>query len=90
MTPPAVGEFRVKLTGLPVHIEAVELVIENVGLGFTVMVNVWAVPAQLPWYGVTVSVATTGLLPVLIPVNELMLPLPPEGNPIPGVSLLQT
>ena len=34
-------------------------------------------------------VAVTGLLPVFVALNEGMLPTPPAGNPIPGLSLVQ-
>ncbi len=87
--PPDVGEFKVIFTGSPVHITDVELVIEKTGLGFTVIVNVWGVPAQRPLKGVTVIVATAGTLAALIAVNEAMLPLPLAPNPTEVLSLLQ-
>jgi hypothetical protein len=46
------------------------------------MVNTSGVPGQLPFKGVTVTVATCGVLPVFTPVKELIFPLPPEAKPI--------
>ena len=39
--------------------------------------------------GVTVIVATTGAVPVLVAVNEAMFPVPDARSPIPGVSFVQ-
>jgi hypothetical protein len=57
-----------------------------VGVGFTVMVNVRGVPVHsVPPFrklGVTVIVAVTGALVVLVAVNEAMLPVPLAPRPI--------
>ena len=62
-------------------------------VGFTVIVKVLDGPLQLvpplAKVGVTVMVATTGAVPVLIAVNEAILPVPDPGSPIAGVSLVQ-
>jgi hypothetical protein len=51
-------------------------------LGFTVIVNVFAVPGQLAVEGVTVIVAVTGLLPGLVTVKAGIFPLPLAVKPI--------
>ena len=57
------------------------------------MVNVLAVPTQLTsplvYVGVTVMVAITGDDPVLIPKNELIVPVPLAPSPIEVVLLDQ-
>ena len=57
------------------------------------MVNVLANPVQVadPFtsLGVTVMVAINVVLPVLVAVNELILPLPLAGNPMDVLSLVQ-
>ena len=62
-------------------------------VGLTVIVNVFDGPLQLvpplAKVGVTVMVATTGAVPVLMPVNDAMFPLPEAASPIDGVSLVQ-
>ena len=52
------------------------------GVGLTVMVNVWAAPGQPAADGVTVIVAVTGALLVLIAVNAGIFPLPEAAKPI--------
>ena len=51
------------------------------------------VPVQvappLVYSGVTVIVATTGAVPVLIAVKEAILPVPVAASPIDGVLLVQ-
>jgi hypothetical protein len=54
----------------------------TVGLGFTVNVKVCAGPLQPLATGITYTVATTGLLPLLTAVNEPTLPLPLLAMPI--------
>lgn len=54
----------------------------NTGVGFTVIVAVIGVPAQLLANGVMVIVAVTGVDPVLIAVNDGMFPAPEAANPI--------
>ena len=60
------------------------MAIENctVGAGFTVMVNVLGGPEQPSATGVTVIVATTGIVPVLIALNDAIFPVPLAPNPI--------
>jgi hypothetical protein len=62
-------------------------------VGFTVIVNVLDVPTQLTpalvKVGVTVIVAVTGLLVVLVAIKEAMLPAPVAANPIDGVLFTQ-
>jgi hypothetical protein len=64
----------------------------TVGAGFTVTVNVLVGPEQLAApllnAGVTVIVAIIGVVPVLMAVNEGMLPLP-DVKPIDGVLFVQ-
>ena len=59
----------------------------NCADGFTVIVNTFGVPVQLTPklvnVGVTVIVATSGTVPVLIAVNDgMLLPEPTDTNPI--------
>lgn len=53
------------------------------------MVNVTGVPVQAPTAGVTVMVATTGAVPVLVAVKDAILPVPLAANPIEGVLFVQ-
>jgi len=46
------------------------------------MVNVWAAPGQPAADGVTVIVAVTGAVPVLIAANAGIFPLPDAAKPI--------
>ena len=46
------------------------------------IVNVFGVPTQPLAVGVTVIVEVTGAVPVLVPVNAPMLPLPLPAKPI--------
>ena len=52
------------------------------GVGLTVMVNVWAAPGQPAADGVTVIVAVTGVLVKLMAVNAGIFPLPLAAKPI--------
>lgn len=52
------------------------------GDGFTVMVNVLTAPGQPPADGVTVMMALTAVVPLLMAVNGLMFPFPLAGKPI--------
>jgi hypothetical protein len=52
------------------------------GVGLTVMLKLWGVPPQPPAEGVTVMVPATGDVPLLVPVNEAMLPLPDAPRPM--------
>jgi hypothetical protein len=53
-------------------------------IGFTVIVKVIGVPLQPLAEGVTVIVATTGVEPVLVAVNDGILPVPVAGRPMDG------
>lgn len=57
----------------------------TVGVGFTVIVKVLGVPGQPLAVGVTVIVATTGLVPLLVAVKEEIFPLPLAPKPMDGV-----
>ncbi len=58
-------------------------------VGFTVIVNVLGVPVQPFAVGVTVIVATTGALPVLVAMKLAILPVPLAANPIDGALFVQ-
>jgi hypothetical protein len=64
------------------------------GVGCTVMVKFCGVPLQVTapnvYLGVTVIVATTGVVPALVAVNEAMSPLPLAARPIEAASLVQS
>ena len=82
----------VKVTVVMASPEQVVCVAEDaliVGVGFTVIVNVLEVPVQPFADGVTVIVAVTGVLPVLIAAKEAMLPVPLAASPIDGLLLVQ-
>lgn len=65
---------------------------DTVGVGLTVIVNVFVGPIQftLPLLkeGVTVTVAITGVVPALVAVKDGMAPLP-DVKPIDGVLFVQ-
>ena len=61
----------------------------TVGIGFTVIVNVCGVPVHPLTVGVTVIVATTGVVPAFTALNAAMFPLPDAANPIDVVVLVQ-
>jgi hypothetical protein len=61
----------------------------TVGAGFTVIMNVIGAPVQPFAVGVTVIVATTGVVPALIAVNEGISPVPLAASPIDGVLFVQ-
>src|SRR5689334_14738268 len=58
------------------------------GVGFTVIVNEVVAPVHEPYTGVTVMVATAGVLPVLMPLNEVMSPVPLPARPMLVLSLV--
>jgi hypothetical protein len=64
----------------------------TLAVGFTVIVNVFEAPVQLvpPFAkaGVTMIVATTGVVPPFVAVNAEIFPDPLPANPILGVSLV--
>ncbi len=65
----------------------------TVAVGFTVMVKVLVAPVQvippLVKLGVTVIVAVTGVLPVLMAMNDGMVLVPAAASPIPGLLFVQ-
>jgi hypothetical protein len=65
----------------------------TVGMGFTVMVNDVKLPVQVtPWLvkvGVTVIVAITGALVMLVAVKEEISPEPEAAIPIEGFEFVQ-
>ena len=61
----------------------------TVGIGFTVMVKVSGVPEHPLATGVTVTVAVTGALPVLVAVKDPILPLPEPPKPMEAVVFVQ-
>jgi len=74
----------VTVNAAPLHIVAVLLAIT--GRGLIVIVNVAVDPthatALFVYVGVTVTVATTGILVTFVPVNDVMLPVPDAPRPI--------
>jgi hypothetical protein len=66
---------------------------KGMGNGLMVMVYDSGGPSHVTFpevkWGMTVTEATTGTMPVLIPVKELMFPLPEAARPMEGVSLIQ-
>ena len=60
----------------------------TLGVGFTVMVKLLGVPAQPLADGVTVMVATIGVVPVLMAVNTGIFPFPLPAKPIAGLLLV--
>jgi hypothetical protein len=63
--------------------------LSTVGVGFTVMVNVSTGPGQPLAVGVTVTVAVTGALPVLVAVKAPILPLPEATKPMLALLFVQ-
>ena len=61
----------------------------SVGDGFTVIVKDNGTPVQPLAVGVTVTVAITGAVPLLVAVNDPIFPDPLAARPIDGVSLIQ-
>jgi hypothetical protein len=90
-TVPATGPVKVCVTVAPVHTTWLDGGL-TAGIGFTVIVNVIGVPGQvtpLLKFGVTVIVATCGVLPVLIVVNDAILPAPAAARPMLVLLLVQ-
>jgi len=64
----------------------------TVGVGLTVIVNDFVGPLHVVPpvnTGVTVMVATTGLIPALVAAKAAIVPVPLAARPIDGVSLVQ-
>ena len=90
-TVPATGPLKACVTVAPAHTTWLATGF-TVGIGFTVIVNVIGVPGQvivLVKFGVTVMVATCGVVPVLIVVNEAILPAPAAARPMLVLLLVQ-
>ena len=73
--PVGVLEKAVIAIGSPLQITILDGTV-TVGVGFTVMVYVLAVPGQLFTVGVTVIVELIGEVPVLVALKPAMLPVP--------------
>jgi hypothetical protein len=58
-------------------------------VGFTVIVKDLVAPVHDPYTGVTVMLATAGVLPAFSPVKEVMLPVPLAARPMLVLSLVQ-
>jgi hypothetical protein len=74
----------VNVTGVaaaPLHIAWLAGVV-TVGVGFTVMPKLRGVPLQLLATGVTIIVPVIGVIPVLVAVNDAILPDPDAARPI--------
>jgi hypothetical protein len=84
---PATGLVKaIAATLSPLHLTA-SATATTVDVGLTVILKVIGVPVQPFSEGVTTIVETIGAVPALIAVNDGMLPVPAEPNPIP-VALL--
>jgi hypothetical protein len=74
----------VKLTAvvaIPLHTDWLAGTV-TFGVGFTVTENIWVAPEQLLAEGVTVITPVAGVLPVFVPVNGEMFPVPVDASPI--------
>lgn len=83
-----VPEKVIALTLSPLHAVTSDGSVTD-GVGLTVIVNVLDVPEHPLYTGVTVIVAVTGVLPVLLAVNDPMLPVPLAARPIDAVLFVQ-
>ena len=85
------NEIPFKRVPLQIVISCVGII---TGAGFTVIVKVSELPAQIcvpfTYCAVTVMVAVIGVLPVLVAVKTPILPVPLAAKPIDGLLLLQT
>jgi hypothetical protein len=59
------------------------------GVGFTVMVNVWAEPLQPFAEGVTEKSPEIAVVPLLVAANGAIVPVPDAPTPIAVLSLVQ-
>jgi hypothetical protein len=82
------GAVAVNVAGVLAHTDT-PAAVGAAGGGFTVIVYEFGVPAQPFTVGITVMVAVTGLLPVLVAVNASTLPVPLATRPIDGSELVQ-
>ena len=90
---PALAElvqpYVVPETGLLKLIAAAEILPQKVafetaltvGVGLTVTVKLRTGPGQVPFVGVTLTVAVTGVAPALVAVNAAILPVPEVPKP---------
>ena len=86
--PPTVSTKPMAAVEAPLH-KVCGFTGSTVGVGFTVMVNISLVPVHPLAEGVTVMVAVTAILLVLIAVKMAMSPFPAAGSPMDGVSFVQ-
>ena len=86
-----VGALFVGAVVNAVPLQIVAVWFGTTGLGLMVIVNVDVDPthatALLVYVGVTVTVATTGILVTFVPVNDVMFPVPDAPSPIDVVLL---
>ena len=90
-TVPATGPVKACVTVAPAHTTWLATGF-TVGIGLTVIVKVIGVPGQvtpLLKFGVTVMVATCGVVPALIAVNDAILPAPDAASPMLVLLLVQ-
>ena len=66
---------------LPLQVILLEILL-TVGLCFTVIKNVIGTPTHPPTRGVTVMVAVTSVVPLLLAINAGILPVPDVPKPI--------
>lgn len=90
-TVPATGPLKAWVTVVPAHTTWLATGLTD-GIGFTVIVNVTGVPGHvtpLLKFGVTVMVATCGVVPALVATKLAILPAPDAASPIPVLLLVQ-
>ena len=79
---PVVALVATYVNELPVQIPVGASVLLNTGVGYTVMENCTAAPAQLFDIGVTVKSDVIVAVVALVAVNALIVPLPEDARPI--------
>ena len=79
---PGVSDEGVYMNGVLLHTPAGVSELFRAGVGLTVMVKLCGVPAQPSNNGVTVIVEVTGRVPLLMAVNDGMLPEPLAARPM--------
>ena len=88
----ATGPVKLAVTVVPAHVVWLATAFTD-GVGFTVIVNILAVPVQvtppLLYTGVTVMVAVCIVVPVLVAIKLAILPVPAAANPIVVLVLVQ-
>ena len=79
---PATGPVKlIAVVVTPLH-NVWSNILSTVGVGFTVIVNVFGVPTQPLAVGVIVIVDVTGAVPVFVAVNVAISPLPLAAKPM--------